>query len=75
MAQISTHEACPPVRPHMFWGQRYWKALRLALGLRRQRRSLGLLSPELLRDIGLTPAEAESESRRKLWDVPKHWLV
>ncbi|WP_299042201.1 DUF1127 domain-containing protein [uncultured Tateyamaria sp.] len=38
------------------WGQR-----------RRSRHALHQLPPHLLRDIGLTPAEAERESRRVFW--------
>ena len=42
--------------------------------LRRQRRRLGDLDPALLRDIGLTEAEAADEARRPLWDAPRWWL-
>lgn len=38
------------------WGQR-----------RRSRHALRHLSPHLLRDIGLTPAEADFEARRVFW--------
>jgi len=45
----------------------------LALSAWRQRRHLDRLNDALLRDIGLTRAEAESEARRPIWDVPQHW--
>ena len=39
----------------------------------RQRATLAQLDDHLLRDIGLTPEEAQAEARRPLWDVPAHW--
>jgi uncharacterized protein YjiS (DUF1127 family) len=47
--------------------------LQAALHLRRQRRSLRALDAHLLRDIGLTAAEAEAEAARPVWDVTPHW--
>lgn len=60
------------------------------LALRRSRRHLAALDDHLLRDVGLTRAEAWRESRRPawegqgaghrpagnahLWDAPAHWL-
>jgi uncharacterized protein YjiS (DUF1127 family) len=44
-----------------------------ALALHRQRRRLAALDDHLLRDIGLTRAEATAEAQRLLWDVPPHW--
>ncbi len=43
------------------------------LGLAQQRRQLRQLDRRLLEDIGLTPADAESEAARPVWDVPPHW--
>lgn len=43
------------------------------LALRRSRRRLADLDPHLLRDIGVTRAQAEAESERPLWDAPAHW--
>jgi uncharacterized protein YjiS (DUF1127 family) len=48
--------------------------LKQALAVRRQRRALRDLPPEVLRDIGLTRDEALSEAGRPIWDVPRHWL-
>lgn len=39
-----------------------------------QRRQLASLDDALLRDIGLTRAEARREAARAPWDVPRHWL-
>lgn len=39
----------------------------------RSRRALGRLDERLLRDIGLTPYEAEVEASRTPWDPPLHW--
>ena len=35
--------------------------------------SLRLLDDHLLRDIGVTRAEALSEADRAPWDAPAHW--
>lgn len=43
------------------------------VALHRQRHSLALLDDAMLRDIGLTREEANTEATRPLWDVPRHW--
>ena len=43
------------------------------LALRRQRARLRDLPPHMLRDIGLTDAEARAEAERPFWDAPFHW--
>jgi uncharacterized protein YjiS (DUF1127 family) len=48
------------------------RALGLA-ALARSRRSLLKLDDHLLRDIGLTRAEALAEAERASWDAPSHW--
>ncbi|MCZ0813337.1 MAG: DUF1127 domain-containing protein [Pseudomonadota bacterium] len=48
-------------------------SLRDLLALHRQRRQLARLDAAALRDIGLDPHSAGAESRRPLWDVPRHW--
>lgn len=45
-----------------------------ASALRRSRHSLRHLDDHLLRDIGLTRAEALSEAERAPWDAPAHWM-
>ena len=44
-----------------------------ALALSRSRRALARLDDHILRDIGLTRAEAEDEAARPIWDAPPHW--
>ena len=44
------------------------------MSLGRSRRRLGELEEHLLRDIGLTSAEARRESERPIWNAPEHWL-
>lgn len=39
----------------------------------RQRRHLARLDDHLLRDIGLSRAEASAEASRMIWDAPAHW--
>lgn len=43
------------------------------LTLRRQRARLRDLPPHMLRDIGLSPEEAQAEADRPFWDAPSHW--
>nr|WP_245398735.1 DUF1127 domain-containing protein [Oceaniglobus trochenteri] len=43
------------------------------LALHGQRRQLRQMDDAQLRDLGLTRAEAERESRRPAWDVPAKW--
>lgn len=43
------------------------------LAVNRQRRQLRDLDDAMLKDLGLTRAEAEAESRRIAWDVPAKW--
>ena len=47
--------------------------LAAASALARSRKSLALLDAHLLRDIGLTSAEARAEADRPVWDAPLHW--
>ncbi|MGI9395208.1 MAG: DUF1127 domain-containing protein [Boseongicola sp.] len=45
-----------------------------ALANRRSRSDLLSLEPHMLNDVGLTSAEAISEGKRPVWDVPGHWM-
>lgn len=71
MAYTSTDSTCHTARAHR---RGFWKTLQARLGLQRQRRALGQLDPDALRDLGLTEAQAQSESQRKIWDAPQHWI-
>ncbi|MBK6467589.1 MAG: DUF1127 domain-containing protein [Rhodobacter sp.] len=44
-----------------------------AVKLRRQRARLLMLDEHLLRDIGVTPDEAQVEAARPIWDAPARW--
>jgi uncharacterized protein YjiS (DUF1127 family) len=44
-------------------------------GLLRSRTALLRLDDHLLRDIGLTRTEAETEALRREWDAPASWRV
>ena len=48
-------------------------ALRALLTQHRQRRALLALDARLLDDIGLTRAQALTETARAPWDAPPHW--
>jgi uncharacterized protein YjiS (DUF1127 family) len=52
---------------------RLFSALRRFAIMARTRRDLARLDEHLLRDIGLTRHEAETEAFRAPWDVPPHW--
>lgn len=55
-----------PARP-----SRPFAKLRLAASVRRERAALADASPEMLRDIGLTPGDAALEAARPVWDLPQ----
>jgi len=44
-----------------------------SFGAARSRRALSLLDDRLLRDIGVSRAEAATEASRPLLDAPPHW--
>jgi len=50
-----------------------WARLRQAQAITRQRRALRDLDDAILRDIGLTRAQALQEGSRPFWDAPRHW--
>lgn len=43
------------------------------ISLARQRRQLGKLSPDQLKDIGISRDAAQREANRLLWDAPSTW--
>jgi uncharacterized protein YjiS (DUF1127 family) len=45
-----------------------------ALALHRQRQRLRDLDPHMLKDIGLTAAQARAEADTPLWHAPTHWV-
>ena len=44
-----------------------------AIQLRKQRKTLKSLDDARLDDLGLSPADAQREAKRPVWDVPSHW--
>ena len=51
-----------------------FRCLRAALDIYRQRQHLLLLDAHLLRDIGLTRRDAQTEAARSVWDAPDFWV-
>jgi uncharacterized protein YjiS (DUF1127 family) len=51
----------------------FLRRLHRQAGMARSRRDLRRLDDHLLRDIGLTRHEAETEAARAPWDAPQHW--
>ena len=47
----------------------FWRAYREAMRRRRTRQALPQLSPRMLRDIGVTPAEARQEADKSWWII------
>ena len=43
------------------------------MALAKQRRDLEMLDAHILKDIGVTRAQAEKEGAKPVWDVPHHW--
>ena len=52
-----------------------WAMLAAMITANRQRTQLRDLDDSMLRDLGLTRAEADAESRRAPWDVPANWRI
>jgi uncharacterized protein YjiS (DUF1127 family) len=49
------------------------RSLAALLGLARTRAALRSLDDRMLRDIGVSRAQADSEAARPVWDVPAGW--
>jgi hypothetical protein len=71
MTPADSHHRSVPLRlmsgglmNHVFLGYAAW----------RQRRHLSELDDALLKDIGVSRDQADTEARRPVWDVPAHWL-
>ncbi len=68
--------AKPSRTRHRFWRSviapvaGMMRDLSTAHAVRKSRIELTKLSPELLRDIGVTPDDVEAELRRPFWDIP-----
>ncbi len=55
--------------------RRLFDRLQAAHILYKQRKALISLDDAMLRDIGVTREQANSEANRPVWDAPKHWKV
>lgn len=44
------------------------------IGLARQRHTLAALDDHMLKDIGITRAQAQTEADRPVWDAPSNWM-
>ncbi|MFG3692943.1 DUF1127 domain-containing protein [Stutzerimonas stutzeri] len=48
----------------------FWQRVRRWHALYRQRRQLAALSDEMLKDLGLSRADIDTEAHRPFWDEP-----
>ncbi|WP_217477096.1 DUF1127 domain-containing protein [Stutzerimonas stutzeri] len=48
----------------------FWQQLRRWHSLYRQRRQLAALSDDMLKDLGLSRADIDTEANRPFWDEP-----
>lgn len=73
-----TPDHCCDLAPAIFTPDRPW-ALRLvdrylaAQALNKQYQALLRLDDSLLRDIGITRAQAVKQATKPVWDAPQHW--
>ncbi len=58
-------KAQPRLRPTAF--EHLWRTIALLIARRRQRHDLAELDEHLLKDIGVTPAEAAREAAKPFW--------
>jgi uncharacterized protein YjiS (DUF1127 family) len=66
MLLVKSHP-CPTQRRSVLGTLTRWRALR------RERLALAQLEPAALKDLGISPAQAEQEAKRPFWDAPSHW--
>lgn len=59
--------------PAALSGRKRGNVILRAWALWRQRDALGRLDARMLDDLGLSAAEARTESDRPVWDAPHHW--
>jgi uncharacterized protein YjiS (DUF1127 family) len=72
MTMISTN--CPGVNTKsVSTGFSVTATLRRFHALWTQRNALKSLDSAVLRDIGVTRAQAEAEAKRPVWDAPESW--
>ncbi|MEO0915574.1 MAG: DUF1127 domain-containing protein [Pseudomonadota bacterium] len=45
-----------------------------AFSIWRERQHLNTLDDHLLKDVGLTRTDVETETKRAVWDAPNRWL-
>ena len=62
-----------PSRPRA--GRGFVATILSLLSLQKSRHDLSQLDQNMLKDIGLTEFEAESEGKRPIWDVPANWRL
>lgn len=55
------------------WIKRLTRSLQVAHVLYKQRKALVRLDDRMLKDLGVTREQANSEAGRPVWDVPNHW--
>lgn len=73
MVSYAAQRAAAPAQPRRPLWLRLLQLLVRRDGSARARHHLSQLEPHMLRDIGLTPEEAQALSQAPEWDAPAHW--
>lgn len=74
LEHIMQHNDASPALPFLAAPRRFVRcSLPAMLALRRSRRALTTLSDAQLCDAGISPADAQAEAARPVWDAPASW--
>ena len=51
----------------------FFQRFSFCMKVQKERSTLSELSDEQLKDIGITPDQAQKEAARPAWDIPENW--
>jgi uncharacterized protein YjiS (DUF1127 family) len=74
MTPSQCSDLAPSIRaPYRKWALRLLDRYFAAQALHKQHQALLRLDENLLRDVGITRAEATQQAASPVWDAPTHW--